>query len=221
MLDESGKLLPYLLEARQRGVLFDVGHGAGSFVFHQAVPAVKQGFVPDSISTDLHAASMNAGMKDMLNVMSKFLNMGMSLPDVIRSATHHPARQIRRPELGTLRPGSPADLAILSLHRGSFGFVDVDGTRMPGRERLECELTVFAGEVVWDRNGTSRPSWEDLASARSIDLLARQRALGDEIKKAMRRAASYLPAVREALSLLDQRVVDDVAPRYELAARLR
>ena len=83
MLDDNGKLLPYLFEARKRGVLFDVGHGGAAFEFRQAVPAVKQGFLPDSISTDVHSGSINAGMKDQLNVMSKFLNMGMSLEDVI------------------------------------------------------------------------------------------------------------------------------------------
>ena len=79
MLDANGKVLPYLFEARKRGIIFDVGHGGGSFYFSQAVPAIQQGFVPDSISTDLHVDSMNAGMKDMMNLMSKFLNMGLSL----------------------------------------------------------------------------------------------------------------------------------------------
>src|SRR5208283_1297956 len=100
MLDDNQKLLPYLAEARKRGVIFDVGHGGGSFLFRQVVPAVQQGFPPDSISTDLHTESMNAGMKDMLNVMSKFLNIGMSLEDVIARATWNPAREIQHAELG-------------------------------------------------------------------------------------------------------------------------
>jgi dihydroorotase len=82
-LDESGKLNPGMIEGRKRGVIFDVGFGGGSFAWRIAVPALKQGFLPDSISTDLHVSSMNSGMKDMLNVMSKFLAMGMTVEDVI------------------------------------------------------------------------------------------------------------------------------------------
>ena len=100
MLDANGKVLPYLFEARKRGVVFDVGHGGGSFVFSHAVPAVQQGFVPDSISTDLHVGSMNAGMKDMTNVMSKFLNLGMSLEDVILRSTWNPANEIKHTRAG-------------------------------------------------------------------------------------------------------------------------
>ena len=96
MIDDAGKVLPYLFEARKRGVIFDVGHGGGSFLLRQAVPAVQQGFLPDSISTDLHIGSMNAGMKDMLNVMSKFLNIGMPLDDVIGRSTWNPAREIHQ-----------------------------------------------------------------------------------------------------------------------------
>ena len=120
MLDESGKLLPYLFDARKRGVIFDVGHGGGSFSFRQAIPAIKQGFTPDSISTDLHVDSMNAGMKDMLNLMSKFLNMGMSMDDVIACSTWHPAREIHHEELGHLSIGAPADIAVLRLADGRF-----------------------------------------------------------------------------------------------------
>src|SRR5579871_4393717 len=96
MLDENQKLLPYLDAARKRGVIFDVGHGGGSLLFRQAMPAIRQGWIPDSISTDLHTGSMNAGMKDMLNVMSKFLNMGQSIQSVIAESTWHPARQIKQ-----------------------------------------------------------------------------------------------------------------------------
>src|SRR5882724_2926169 len=91
MLDDTQKLLPYLPEARKRGVIFDVGHGGGSFLFRQAGPAMQQGWTPDSISTDLHVGSMNAGMKDMLNVMSKLLNIGQSIQSVIAESTWHPA----------------------------------------------------------------------------------------------------------------------------------
>ena len=104
---------PGLFEGRKRGVIFDVGHGGGSFAWRVAVPAIKEGFVPDSISTDLHIGSMNAGMKDMLNVMSKFLAMGLSLDDVIERSTWNPAREIKQEELGHLSVGAAADVAVL------------------------------------------------------------------------------------------------------------
>jgi dihydroorotase len=162
MLDAQGKLLPYLFEARKRGVIFDVGHGGGSFLFRQAVPAIQQGWVPDSISTDLHIGSMNNGMQDMLNVMSKFLNMGLPLKDVIRDATTNPAREIRHPELGTLSVGSDADIAVLRVENGHFGFVDSYGARLDGNMKLLCEMTVRDGLVVWDRNGRTRDDWTKL-----------------------------------------------------------
>jgi dihydroorotase len=152
-------LRPFVPRARERGVLFDVGHGAGSFVFSQAVPATRQGFYPDTISTDLHRASMNAGMKDLLNVMSKLLNLGMPVADVIRAASAEPARVIRREDLGHLGVGAEADVAVLRLRSGDFGFVDVRGDRLDGGQKLECELTLRGGRVVWDLNGLSRPPW--------------------------------------------------------------
>jgi dihydroorotase len=148
-----------VLAARKRGVIFDVGHGGGSFLFRQAVPATKQGFFPDVISTDLHVGSMNGGMKDILNVMSKFLNLGMSVQDVVKANTSRAAEVIKRTELGHLGVGAEADVAVLAVRKGDFGFVDSSGWRMPGTQKLECELTVKAGQVVWDLNGRSRPSW--------------------------------------------------------------
>jgi dihydroorotase len=163
MLDAQGKVLPYLFEARKRGIIFDVGHGGGSFSFRQAIPAIKQGFVPDSISTDLHTASMNAGMKDMLNLMSKFLNMGMPIDDVVACSTWHPAREIHHEELGHLSVGAVADVAVLRLVHGDFGFVDSAGLRLRGDRKLVGELTVRAGKIVWDLNGLSA---EDLDHAK-------------------------------------------------------
>jgi len=159
MLDADGKVLPYLFEARKRGVIFDVGHGAGSFLWRQAVPAVRQGFVPDSISTDLHVHSMNAGMKDLLNVMSKFLALGMPIEDVVARATWHPAREIHREELGHLSTGAPADITVLRLVKGDFGFLDARGTRLNGSQKLVAELTIRAGRVVWDLNGLAADDW--------------------------------------------------------------
>jgi len=164
LFDNHGRLLPYVMEARKRGVIFDVGHGGGSFLFRQAVPAVSQGFVPDSISTDLHINSMNSGMKDMLNVMSKFLNMGLKLQDVIARSTWQPAKEIRRNELGNLSVGSPADIAVLRVNEGSFGFIDVFGARMKGNKKLVCELTVRGGRIVYDLNGITREDWDKLGN---------------------------------------------------------
>ncbi len=162
LLDDAGKPNAYLFEARRRGVIFDVGHGGGSFAFRQAIPCVKQGFLPDSISTDLHAGSMNAGMKNMLNLMSKFLNMGMPLADVVTRSTWHPAREIRHEELGNLSAGAPADVAVLRLERGSFGFLDAGGARMNGTQKLVCELTIRDGRVVYDLNGLTHEDWDRL-----------------------------------------------------------
>jgi dihydroorotase len=162
MIDDDGKLLPYLFEARKRGVIFDVGHGGGSFLFRQAVPAIHQGWIPDSISTDLHNTSMNAGMKDMLNVMSKFLNIGMSMDEVVGRSTWNPAREIKHEELGNLSVGAGADVAVLRLEHGDFGFVDVNGARMRGNQKLECELTLRDGKVVYDLNGITREDWDKL-----------------------------------------------------------
>jgi len=162
IVDEEGKVRPYVWEARKRGVIFDAGHGGGSFLFRQAVPATKQGFYPDVISTDLHIGSMNSGMKDILNTMSKFLNLGMPLQDVIKANTSRAAEVIKRADLGHLSVGAEADIAVLNLRKGKFGFIDVDGGKMAGEQKLECELTVKGGQVVWDLNGISRPVWSDM-----------------------------------------------------------
>ena len=161
MLDDQGRVLPYLFEARKRGVIFDVGHGGGSFLFRQAVPAIRQGFVPDSISTDLHVNSMNAGMKDMANVMSKMLNLGLSLEEVILRSTWNPAREIHQEELGHLSVGSEADLAIFRLENGDFGFVDTSGRRLKGSQKLTAEMTLRRGRVVWDLNGRASDDWSE------------------------------------------------------------
>ena len=159
IVNAQGQVEPYVLAARKRGVIFDVGHGGGSFLFRQAIPATRQGFYPDVISTDLHIGSMNGGMKDILNVMSKFLDLGMSLQDVVKANTARAAEVIKRTELGHLGVGAEADVAVLLLRKGEFGFVDSGGGQMPGTQKLECELTVKAGQVVWDLNGRSRPLW--------------------------------------------------------------
>ena len=137
IVDDNGKLQPYALDAQKRGIIFDVGHGGGSFRFDQAIPALKQGLKPNSISTDLHTGSMNGGMKDMLNVMSKFLNMGLSLQEVIAKSTWNPAQIIKRTELGHLSVGAEADVAILQLQKGKFGFTDVVNMKIEGDQKTK------------------------------------------------------------------------------------
>jgi len=159
IVNAQGQVEPFVLAARKRGVVFDVGHGGGSFLFRQAVPATKQGFYPDVISTDLHTGSMNSGMKDLLNVMSKMLDLGMPLQDTIRASTTKPAALVRRPDLGHLGVGAEADIAVLGLRKGDFAFVDSGGWRMPGTQKLECEMTVKGGQVMWDLNGRSHTLW--------------------------------------------------------------
>lgn len=160
LLDEDRKVNGYVREARDRGVLFDLGHGAGSFWFRIAVPAMKQGFWPDSISTDLHKSSALIPNATMPVTMSKMLNMRMPLQEVILRSTAEPARMIRRPELGTLSVGAEADVAAFRIEEGAFGFVDSGRAKMRGTRRLQCVLTVRAGQIVWDLNGLSWPDWE-------------------------------------------------------------
>ena len=161
-LDDAGKVNPGMIAGRRRGVIFDVGHGGGSFAWRVAIPAIRQGFLPDSISSDLHVDSMNTGMKDILNVMDKFLAMGLSLEDVIARTTWNPAREIHHEELGHLTVGAPADVAVLSLQSGRFGFTDMYGAKLTANRKLVCEVTIRAGKVVFDLNGTTRPEWEQL-----------------------------------------------------------
>ena len=160
IVDENGKLREYVLKAQQKGIVFDVGHGGGSFLFEQAIPAVKQGLKPNSISTDLHTGSMNGGMKNIVNVMSKFLNMGIDLDEIIKSTTWSPARYIKRRDLGHLSVGAEADITLLNLKEGNFGFVDTQGKRMKGNNLLECEMTIKAGKIVYDLNGLASNDWE-------------------------------------------------------------
>ena len=160
VVDENGMVRPFVKEAQSKGIVFDVGHGGGSFLFEQALPAMEQNFLPNSISTDLHTGSMNGGMKDMLNIMSKFLNMGMSLQDVVARSTWAPAVYIQKEELGHLSVGAGADIALLKLQEGDFGFADTKGWKINGNKKLECELTLREGKVVWDLNGISMSEWE-------------------------------------------------------------
>lgn len=153
LVDENGLLYEYPKQARERGVKFDVGHGGGSFAFRNAAPAVAQGFLPDSISTDMHTGSMNSGMMDMPTTMSKFLALGAPLREVIARSTWMPAQMIGHTEVGHLTVGADADIAVFREMQGDFGFADSDRGTVRGRRRLFCEMTLRAGEVVWDWNG--------------------------------------------------------------------
>ena len=163
-VDADGNLPDYLLQARSRGVIFDVGHGGGSFYFRNAVPSIEQGFYPDSISTDLHTGSMNGAMIDMTTVMSKFLAIGMPLADIIRASTTTPANVIGHPELGHLTVGAVADVAVLNLVSGQFRYVDVRGGSVEGSHRLMCEMTFKDGQVVWDWNARMGVDYRQLGA---------------------------------------------------------
>jgi dihydroorotase len=163
VIDERGKVSDHLFRARERGVIFDLGHGAASFWFHNAAPAIRQGFVPDSISTDLHTGNLNGPVIDMATTMSKMLAMGVPLTEVIARSTVAPAREIGRQGLGTLTPGAEADVAILALDEGEFGFVDCGQTRIASNQQLRCVMTVRAGEIVYNPHGLGLLSWQQVA----------------------------------------------------------
>lgn len=154
VVDENFQLRPEMLQAQQRGVIFDVGHGGASFFYSVAIPAIKQGLLPNTISTDAHVRSSASGMKDMANVMSKFLNLGMSLKQVVEASTWKPATVIQQDGLGHLSVGAEADITIFQVRKGEFGFIDrTGGDKMIGDQKLETEVTIRAGKIVWDLNG--------------------------------------------------------------------
>ena len=159
IVDGNNKLLEFIKEAQNKGIVFDVGHGGGSFAFSQAIPAINQGLKPNTISTDLHTGSMNGGMKDLLNVMSKFLNMGLDLNEVVNAVSWGAAKSINKVSLGNLSIGSVADITILNLQEGDFGFIDTKNKKMKGSKKLECEMTIKGGEIVYDLNGLASNDW--------------------------------------------------------------
>ncbi len=149
---QTRQLRPFVIPAQKRGIIFDVGFGGGSFNFNQAIPAIKAGFLPDLMGTDLHTGSMNGSMKDQLNVLSIHLAMGMNLQSVIERSTWRPAQAIKRTELGHLSEGAIADIAILSMREGKFGFRDIAMNRQEGTQKLECEMTIKGGRIMYDLN---------------------------------------------------------------------
>jgi dihydroorotase len=153
----TNKVQQFVIDARKRGVLFDIGFGAASIGFRQALPAFKEGFLPNTLGTDLNYHSYNGSMKNILNVMSTVLAMGMTLPEIIKASTWMPAQAIKHTELGHLSVGAGADVTILSIRPGNFGFWDKDGYKIMGKQRFECELTIRGGNIVYDANGIGVP----------------------------------------------------------------
>ena len=145
-LTAQGKVRPAVLDARKRGVLFDIGHGMGSFAFKTARAMLANGFPPDTISSDVHALCIDGPAFDQVTTMSKFLCLGMSLADVIAKSTFAAAAALNRPELGSLKPGSAGDATILSVKDGKFDYVDVVGEHLPGTKKIFAEGTVVAGQ---------------------------------------------------------------------------
>lgn len=169
LLDRFRGVYDYMFEAQARGVVFDLGHGEGSFWFRNAVPAVSQGFLPDSISTDLHRKNVNGPVVDLLSTMNKILNIGVPLERVIRMVTQRPADEIGRPDLGRLSVGLDADIAVLALEVGSYSFVDCGGYRLSANEQLECRMTFRSGEVIYNPRGLGLDSWRVDAARTAIE----------------------------------------------------
>lgn len=161
LLTADGKPAPYMLEARKRGIKFDVGHGGGSFTFALAEPMVKGGFFPDSISTDLHVGSATGVMLNLPNVMSKMLALGIPLLEVIRESTTNPATEIGHPELGQIAVGSVADIAVFRVDHGTFAYADLAGGKVDSAERIVPEMTIRAGRVVFDLNAHTAVPWRE------------------------------------------------------------
>lgn len=161
VIDENGKVSEFLFEARARGVLFDLGHGAGSFWFRNAVPALEQGFAPDVLSTDLYFDNVAGPVYGLTHIMSKYLSMGMPLTEIIRKTTVAPAEILGHTELGTLSVGKCADITVLDKVTGTFGFSDAGRARMTGDKKLVCEMTIRNGEIVYDINARANTDWEN------------------------------------------------------------
>ena len=161
VVDDQGQVEPYMFEARERGIWFDLGHGAASFWYRNGARAIKNGFGPDSISTDLHMGNIMGPVFSMQDTMSKCMAMGMTLEDVIYRSTVTPAKAIHRPELGTISIGAEADVAVLDLEKGNFPLQDCGYTRIDAKERLVCRLTLRAGKIIFDRDARTVPKWED------------------------------------------------------------
>ena len=173
ILDRNKKVYDYFFDARKKGILFDLGHGAGSFSFSMAKPAIDQGFLPDTISTDHHRESMLTNHSNMPNCMSKMIALGISLEDVIRKSTLTPSKILNRPDLGHIGEGSEADIAVLKIKEGNFGLIDngLTGNRkLMSSKIIENQLTIKSGKVVWDKEGISFEDYKFTPSPSYFDI---------------------------------------------------
>lgn len=162
IIQPDGSVDPLARQLQERGVVLDIGHGTGSFSFDVAEAAMTQGVLPDVISSDIHQLSVQGPMFDLPTTLSKFLNLGMSLPEVIERATVRPARAMRRPELGTLAVGAAADIALFQLAQGEYTFRDVLMAARPGNQQLICRAT-FVDGVELERQPELPPAlWAEL-----------------------------------------------------------
>jgi dihydroorotase len=157
---------PALFEARKRGVIFDIGHGSGSFWFRNGQRAYEQGFPPDSLSTDLHTGNAaSGGVTSIMDLCSKCMAMGMPLDEAIYRSTVTPAQEIGHTELGHLSVGAIADVAVFNMRKGSFGFYDCGGGSVAGDKKLECMLTYQGGGIAYDGNAMTKVRWQDAPPA--------------------------------------------------------
>jgi dihydroorotase len=162
LIDDRGHVLPFVERARERGVIMDIGHGAGSFSFAVAERMLDAGFTPDVISTDIHQLSAYGPLFDMPTCMTKFLALGLDLADVVKAATASPAALLGRAgEIGTLAPGAAGDVAILKLQPGSFGVADIFGESRIAREMIAVAATVAGGRLLPAKLPPSPPVWMD------------------------------------------------------------
>ena len=157
----NNKPQDFLFEQQERGIVFDLGHGGGSFWFRLAVPAMQAGFIPNSISTDLHKGNINGPVLDMLTTMSKMLNISLNLEEVIYRSTVAPAAEIGHPELGHLSKGAVADIAVLKLEQVPYYLTDCGNAKMKANKKLSCQLTLRAGEIVYDPEGLAMADWQN------------------------------------------------------------
>ena len=148
IVDSGGKLLPEVIEARKRGVLFDVGHGSGSFSFDVMEECLKQDFLPDTISSDLYSDNIHGPVFDLVTTLSKFLVLGLDMRQVVERVTVNSARTFNfGAEIGTLSPGAEADVSVLELREGKFEFVDSTRQKRTGRQKIEPVVTIRAGKA--------------------------------------------------------------------------
>ncbi len=148
IIDEKGRIIPEAWKAREDGIIFDVGHGAGSFHYEVAQRAMEQGFISDVISTDLHTGNINGPVYDLPTTLSKLMHLGLPLADVVEKATFSAAKAIQREdEIGNLKVGTVADVAVFDVIEGEFEYFDSHGTKFIGNKKLKTELTIREGKV--------------------------------------------------------------------------